>query len=69
MIGALWELPDDEARRFVLWFYEELAQGPAKGAPAAALRAAARRAIGEGWPVAHWAGMVLVGSGRPFAIG
>lgn len=69
VIGALWELPDDEARRFVLWFSEELAQGKAKGDPAAALRAAARRAIGEGWPVAHWAGMVLVGGGRPFTIG
>jgi CHAT domain-containing protein len=69
VIGALWELPDDEARRFVLWFYEELAQGKAKGDPAAALRAAAQRAIGDGWPIAHWAGMVLVGSGRPFSIG
>lgn len=69
VIGALWELPDEEARRFVLWFYEELAQGPAKGNPATALRAAAQRAIGEGWPVAHWAGMVLVGSGRPFSMG
>lgn len=69
VIGALWALPDDEARRFVLWFYEELVHGTAKGSPAAALRAAARRAIGEGWPVAHWAGMVLVGSGRPLTMG
>ncbi len=69
VLGALWELPDDEARRFVLWFYEALAQGEAQGDAAAALRVASRRAMAEGWPVAHWAGMVLVGSRRPFPVG
>jgi len=69
VIGALWELPDGPARHFIGWFYEALAEGDANGDPAAALRAAARRAIAAGWPVAHWAGMVLVGSGRKFRIG
>lgn len=69
VIGALWELPDEPARHFMMWFYEALAEGEAKGDPAAALRAAAKHAIAAGWPVAHWAGMVLVGSGRKFTVG
>lgn len=68
VIGALWDVRDEPAREFVLWFYEALCEGEQRGDPAAALRAAAMRAIAAGWPTAHWAGMVLVGSGRPFNV-
>ncbi len=68
VVGPLWALPDEPARRFMGRVVDALCGGAARGDPAAALREAARRALAEGWPTAHWAGMVAVGSGRPFAL-
>ena len=64
VIGALWPLDDEMARRFILWFY----QGLAKGDPADALRHASARAIGEAWPLRHWCGLIVVGTSRPLGL-
>ena len=60
VLGGLWALPDHAAREFIWRFYEGLDQSD----PALALQRAAVRAIADGLPVAHWAGLPLVGPAR-----
>jgi CHAT domain-containing protein len=63
ILGALWELRDTEAKRFILDFYKMLALGD----PAIALQSACCLAIENKRHIADWAGIPLVGAGRPFA--
>jgi CHAT domain-containing protein len=60
VLGGLWALDDGAAGAFALRFYDAFAHGD----PAAALQAACCRAIADEVPLAHWAGMSLVGAGR-----
>lgn len=61
VLASLWSVDDQNAREFVLRFYDE---GGASD-PSGALARAQRVAIGRGLSPTYWAPFVLFGSGRP----
>jgi CHAT domain-containing protein len=62
VVATRWPLRDDDAAFMMERFYEALAAGVGT---AAALRRARTDAIAAGLPAAAWAGVALMGDGRP----
>lgn len=61
--ASLWKIDDSQTVELMRDFYEAML-GPRRMAPAAALRAAQRKAIAAGRPLASWAAFLLVGDWR-----
>jgi CHAT domain-containing protein len=60
VVGSLWPLRDDEARRAMSLLADRLARGEPVGAALAGVRRALHR---SGAPAAVWSGLVVVGDG------